>query len=405
MHFTTRCREFNNSCQYGVFMENVIFNMHDLILLMTSYQCIIFALLLLAIRREQKLSNVFLAFFLLMYAAIPLDTLIQFGAEFRRLALSWSPNLFHLFGFGYWLEAPFLLWYTRSLVYQDYRLGRRDLWYLLPFFIYLAYEIVSYYGLDLRTKIMMQEDYNVYETPAFESYIPLVRDVFRVALGFLCLFELRQYRKRLQHRYADIERRELNWLKLLVIGFLIIRGWSVLVVFFVMLAIVFDVDTDFGSLGLIGNYSTFLLVTVLIFYSLRNSLMVEGLGVWTGTIAGDDSKDKFRPEQVAALTSYMENEKPYLIPDLTVEKLAALVSMAPRTLSSVINRQFQCNFFEFVNSYRVEAAMNLLGNKAEASRSMLDIMYDVGFRSKTTFNGLFKKKVGMTPSEYRKRMT
>lgn len=384
-------------------MENVIFNMHDLILVMTSYQCIIFALLLLAIRREQKLSNVFHAFFLLMYAAIPLDTLIQFGAEMRRLALSWSPNLFHIFGFGYWLEAPFLLWYTRSLVYQNYRLGLRDLWYLLPFFIYLIYQLIAYYGLDFSTKILMQEDYNVYETPAFESYIPLVRDVFRVALGCLCLFELRQYRKRLEHRYADIERRELNWLKLLVIGFLIIRGWSVLVVFFVMLAIVFNVDTDFGSLGLIGNYSTFLLVTVLIFYSLRNSLMVEGLGVWAATGGASDNKEKIKPELVAALASYMENEKPYLIPDLTVEKLAALVAMTPRTLSGVINRHFNCNFFEFVNSYRVEAAMRLLSNKDADSRGMLDIMYDVGFRSKTTFNGLFKKKVGMTPSEYRKR--
>jgi AraC-like DNA-binding protein len=384
-------------------MENVIFNIHDLILLMTSFQCIIFALLLLSIRREQKLSNVFLAFFLFMYAAIPLDTLIQFGAEFRRLALSWSPNLFHLFGFGYWLEAPFLLWYTRSLVYQNYRLGRRDLWYFLPFLIYLIYEITFYYGLDLSAKVILQEDYNVYETSAFESYIPLIRDIFRVALGLLCLLELRRYRNRLQHRYADIERRELNWLKLLVIGFLIIRGWSVLVVFFVMLAIVFDVNTDFGSLGLIGNYSTFLLVTVLIFYSLRNSLIVEGLGVWA-TANTEEAKEKYKPEQVNMLTSYMENEKPYLISDLTLEKLAALVSMTPRTLSNIINRHFQCNFFEFVNAYRIEAAMNLLVDKNAASQGMLDIMYDVGFRSKTTFNSLFKKKVGMTPTEYRKRM-
>ncbi len=383
-------------------MENVIFNTHDVVLLMTAYQCVIFSLLLLAIRREQKLSNIFLAGFLLMHAAIPLDILIQFGAEFRRMALSWSPDIFYLFGFGAWLEAPLLLWYTRSLVYQNYRLSWRDLWFLLPFFLYLGYRLVSYYGLDAQLKIALQEDFNVYELPPLETYIPLLRDLFRVGLSILCLVELRNYRKRLKHEYADVEKRELAWLKLLIIGFLIIRSWSVLVVFLVMLAVVFDIQTDFGSFGLIGNYSTFMLVTLLIFYGLRNSLMVEGLGVWSAKTAPEELRDKFKPEQVAALSEFMAQEKPYLIPDLTLESLAGLVHMPPRTLSSIINRHFDSNFFEFVNAYRVDEAMHHLSDEANAHKAVLDVMFDVGFRSKTTFNTLFKKKVGMTPTEYRK---
>jgi AraC-like DNA-binding protein len=386
----------------GFAMENVIFNTHDVVLLMTAYQCIVFSLLLLTIRREQKLSNIFLAGFLLMHAAIPLDILIQFGAEFRRMALSWSPDIFYLFGFGTWLEAPLLLWYTRSLVYQNYKPNWRDLWLLLPFFIYLVYRLVSYYGLDEQLKIALQEDFNVYELPPLETYIPLLRDLFRVWLSFLCLIELRNYRKRLRHEYSDVEKRELAWLRLLAIGFLAIRAWSVLVVFLVMLAVVFDIQTDFGSFGLAGNYSTFMLVTLLIFYGLRNSLMVEGLGVWSTKVTPEEPKDKFKPEQVAAVSEYMEQEKPYLIPDLTLESLAGMLQMTPRTLSSIINRQFNSNFFEYVNAYRVEEAKHHLSDQANASKNVLDIMYDVGFRSKTTFNTLFKKKVGMTPTEYRK---
>src|SRR5690606_4741131 len=74
----------------------------------------------------------------------------------------------------------------------------------------------------------------------------------------------------------------------------------------------------------------------------------------------------------------------------------------PRALSNIINRQFECNFFEFINSYRIEEAKRLLAAPEYASKNMLEVMYDVGFNSKATFNTLFKKKVGMTPSEYRK---
>jgi AraC-like DNA-binding protein len=76
----------------------------------------------------------------------------------------------------------------------------------------------------------------------------------------------------------------------------------------------------------------------------------------------------------------------------------------PCLLSNIINRHFACNFFEFINSYRVEEAKAMLADATLANKSMLDIMLDVGFNSKATFNTLFKKKTGMTPSEYRKTM-
>lgn len=383
-------------------MGSVIFTIHDVILLMTAYQCFIFAILLLTIRREKWLTNVLLALFLLQYAAISLGILIRFGAEFRHIAMEFSPNLFYMFTFGYWLEAPLLLWYTRSLVYKNYSLRLRDLWYLLPFFAYVVYEYISYYSLDMEDKRRFQENMMMFKDAHFRNYLAIFRDTFRCALGILCLVELRRYSRFLQHKYSDIEKRELNWLRLLVIGFLIIRLWTLVVVCLVILAMVFKVSPIFWSIGLVGNYLTFLLVSLLIFYSLGNSRVVEGLEMHAGSLPEDEGKDKFRPEQVEALTIYMETEKPYLQPDLTLDKLAALVSMPPRTLSNIINRQFHCNFFEFISSYRIEEAKRLLSDNVSASRNILDIMYEVGFNSKTTFNTLFKKKVGITPSEYRK---
>lgn len=241
-------------------MEKVIFNTHDVVLLMTAYQCILFAILLLTIKREARLTNILLALFLLQHAAIPLDLLISFGAEFRHIALEWSPNLFYVFGFGYWLEGPLLLWYTRSLVYKNYSLSYRDLIYLVPFFAYLAHQILFYYGLDFSAKKSLQEGYDLYFAPQYINYITIFRDVFRFVLGCMCLIEIRRFSKHLLHNYSDIEKLELNWLKLLVIGFVAIRGWSVLVVVLVMLSVVFGITTDFEIMGLLGNYITFILI-------------------------------------------------------------------------------------------------------------------------------------------------
>src|SRR5690606_12113843 len=94
---------------------------------------------------------------------------------------------------------------------------------------------------------------------------------------------------------------------------------------------------------------------------------------------------------------------PYLIAGLTLEKLSQQMQISPRALSEIINRQFDCNFFEFINGYRVAEARRLLEDPANKRKTVLDIMYDAGFNSKATFNTLFKRTVDMTPSEYRKQ--
>ncbi len=385
-------------------MYQVIFNTHDVVLLMTAYQCILFAVLLLTVKREKRISNIFLAFFLLQQAAIPLDILISFGAEFRQIALGWSPNLFYVFGFGYWLEAPFLLWYTRSLIYKDYHLTQKDVIYLIPFFCYLIYQILFYYRLEWSDKLHLQEAYNLFSAPHYMNYVTLFRELFRALLGVMCIIEIRRYSQHIKTNFSDIERLDLTWLKMLAIGFLAIRAWAVLVGLLILLSVSFGISTNFEIMGLLGNYTTFIMVSILIFFGLGHSSVFEGMEAKSNIVAkGDIPKDKLKDEQIKNLTDFMEQQKPYLIPALTLEKLATQLKMQPRILSHLINRHFECNFFEFINSYRVDESKRLLTDPSNEGRNMLDIMYDVGFNSKATFNTLFKKKVGMTPTEFRKQ--
>ena len=98
----------------------------------------------------------------------------------------------------------------------------------------------------------------------------------------------------------------------------------------------------------------------------------------------------------------MQEHKPYLNHLLTLDNLATQIFMPPRQLSQVINRHFKQNFFEFINSYRIEEAKILLTKEENAKVTMLEIMDQAGFNSKATFNTFFKKLVSLTPTQYRK---
>ncbi|TQV69958.1 AraC family transcriptional regulator [Exilibacterium tricleocarpae] len=381
----------------------MLFNVHDVVLLMTAYQCTLFALLLVAIKSDKHLSNLLLAGFLLTHAAIPLDILINFGVAFREWATAVSPKLSYLFGFAYWLEGPLLLWYTRSLLYRDYRLGYGDLVYLIPFFVYLVYELAVYYWSAPASKIVVPEDYGQQDAHStLNLVVGFCREALRVAFGVLCFLEIRRGRQLLKHRFSNIEKIDFSWLNILVIGFLLLRVWAVLVSIAIIVSVKFGVSIDFRIMGLVENYTVFILVSALIFFSLSYSAVFEGIDE-KGAQDGH-GKSAIDPQQVERLSHFMETEKPFLKSALTLEQLASQAAMPARTLSMVINRHFNKNFFEFINHYRIEETKQLLRDPQQRDKTLLEIMLAVGFNSKATFNTFFKKFEGMTPSQYRKKV-
>jgi len=102
------------------------------------------------------------------------------------------------------------------------------------------------------------------------------------------------------------------------------------------------------------------------------------------------------------LQNYMTEEKPFKDDSLSLDQLAEKLYISPRYLSQVINTCLSQNFYTFINSYRVEEAKALLSNPLNRDESVLAIAYDSGFKSKTSFNTIFKKMTGMTPSQYKK---
>jgi AraC-like DNA-binding protein len=96
----------------------------------------------------------------------------------------------------------------------------------------------------------------------------------------------------------------------------------------------------------------------------------------------------------------MQNEKPFLDPQLTLADLARQNGVNSTVLSHIINTGFDKNFNDFVNEYRINEVIKKLQNGGAENSTLLSTAFDCGFNSKATFNRAFKKVTGNTPKEY-----
>lgn len=103
------------------------------------------------------------------------------------------------------------------------------------------------------------------------------------------------------------------------------------------------------------------------------------------------------------LTLHMQQDKPFLKDNLTLDVLATNLDVPAYQLSQAINQTAGTNFFLWVNTYRVRAVQERLTDPAYANYSILGIAYDCGFSSKSSFNKVFKEITGETPSAYQQR--
>jgi AraC-like DNA-binding protein len=100
----------------------------------------------------------------------------------------------------------------------------------------------------------------------------------------------------------------------------------------------------------------------------------------------------------------MDKERPYLNPELDLNRLAELLETNPKQVSYTINRSFSKNFYEYVNSYRIEAFKQSVTEPENKKLTLLGLAFECGFNSKSTFNDVFKKATGKTPSQYAKQL-
>jgi AraC-like DNA-binding protein len=245
---------------------------------------------------------------------------------------------------------------------------------------------------------------------AHETSLPfkLAATVFflsRVVFGLQTLLYLffgyqlaKKYNQRIANFYSNMEGRELVWVKLLTVSFLLTSIASFVVnilgrgLFFennLILAIPSALfSTLFFVIGLQGNRQDF---------TIRSLDEDEGEDVFVAKNSVELRKEKLKSD----LLKLLETNKIYLDSELKITELCRELNTNRTYLSKLINTEFQQSFNDFINSYRVNYSISLLESGMGDTSSLNDIALISGFGSVSSFNRAFKKNTGMTVGQYK----
>ena len=380
--------------------SSVLFNFHDVILLMTAMQCLFcFLLLCLTIDRNKR-STLFLALFLFAHALIPINELVMWGAEFKMTARDLFPSLYFFPMVAYYIDGALLYLCFKALVFKDFSLTKIDLFHFIPLMAYITFIGLVFYSKpqDIRLEMINSESF-VYS--ASYVYMEFLSKLLRVFYAISCFSIISRYSSRLQDTNSNMEKVHLSWLRALVIGFLLVMVSEAILV----AAKIINIYTNFSfslfvNIGLTGYYITFALVNLLVFTAVRYFGAFEQVNEIKITKKVRDERF-FQPELALSVDDAIRGGQIYMDPDITLDKLAESLKILPRDLSSLINRHFGINFYEFINRYRIEEAKRMLTSEEYKATTITDIYLKVGFNSKSVFYTFFKKLEGMTPSQCR----
>jgi AraC-like DNA-binding protein len=217
------------------------------------------------------------------------------------------------------------------------------------------------------------------------------------------------YKRAASQHFSNNKQIEISWLSSTIIFFLVI----------IVITIVNDLlaQTSFAKYYLVGFNIIILAMLVFVITVLLKAIQKPYFFSFAGEedVAGKapsspqtnvTGSEKIEKEKIVqTVLNYMKSKKPYLEPELTLEQLASQLSLKPRILSQAINAILRQNFYDFVNRHRIEEASRLLTNPKDEKITILEVLYEVGFNSKSSFNTLFKKYTGLTPTEFRKKQS
>lgn len=306
-----------------------------------------------------------------------------------------------------------LLWlYTRSLVETDFKMAVLDKIHFLPFIFFTGYLIIPLLAGQANT---------YYLHHGYPWLKLLVNPLYLVAVVVI----LKKHERMLKDKYSFIGKMHHYWLSSLAIGGLVL--WFISCVSLIHHAIQPEASTIAGDYIVLSVLSIYLFAMSYVGFSKTEifqnrkvktenqplillSPQIEIEAEVTKDILDETIIDK--PEDTAPnsdselyqrLLSFMDSDKPYLNPALSLNDLSQLSKISATKLSALINQQGNKNFYDFINTYRVQAVVEALERGDTQNYSLLGISEACGFNSKATFYRIFKKATGVTPAQYAKK--
>jgi AraC-like DNA-binding protein len=294
--------------------------------------------------------------------------------------------------------GPGLFLYIKYLTLRDNKFKNYDLLYFLPLLIHFGFMAYKFHFRPTAVKqelILSNQVLSHMELSISWAAYCLNNIIFNIA----AFYPLYKYKKESHTISSSSEKLNHSLLIIILIGFLsktIIES----IRYIAFLSGMYDKLLPLYSLSLIDSY---IFISILTFSSLKRpeifNQLKETLKYSSSPLSSVDIQ--YYAEK---LKEYMRDKKPYLEDTLNLENLAMGINVAPRYLSQVINQAFEQNFFDFINRYRIEYAMEQLSNNKNG-KTVSEIYFEAGFKSKATFYKAFKKQQKITPTLFRKETT
>lgn len=377
----------------------------QIISLIVAFISDLLAIFLLTAKTKNFTSNLLLALFLFVNAQ---DSSGLFAS---LLVYPKFPGLGMLINATVFIKMPLLFLYISSVVYSDFRLKTIHLWHLLPFLLNVLVFVPRYYGVDFDAKWAFLQASSLERMPEikFSYFLVHIQILVYVIMSYKLI---KKYRLLLLENYSNASMFNYKWLFQLLTIFSIEALIATFknVFMFMHLETVYQYTlllTSILALGFIcwmvlkALHSPELFRGIDSKLQLVKNLVIENIQVGEESPLEKDSKDF---DKIIELKKYMLEEKPYLDASLTINDLSKNLNMPVRNLSLLINHNLNQHFFDFVNGYRIRNAMELLQNTDKKDFTILEILYEVGFNSKSSFNTAFKNYTNLTPTEYRNKL-
>ena len=303
------------------------------------------------------------------------------------------------------LHGPFLFLYVLYSLRDKKHLQKIDYLNFLPALLVYIYLLPFYFGYSEEEKRLVDKGL-VDDHSTFSDILLVAFIVSGISYVVLTYRKLAQHEKVIESNFSSYSDLKLDWLKYSIYCFIgVFSSAAVIILLREFLQVQFPFNAD------IVFYSFIVLFVLYIGYSgIRQQNLFFDSDAGKGLVGlkpesgykKSGLKDDIAQSKHNELLRLMEEEKPYLVPKLTLGELADKLEISSNHLSQIINQYEKVNFHDFVNTYRINEFIERV--KTNKSFNYLAHALDSGFSSKSSFNSVFKKLKKSTPSQYFEEM-